>query len=53
MELSADVPDDVDEDSLVPRNLCVRLVGVGEGLEREVKIMLQFVNDTLSYAVNG
>jgi hypothetical protein len=51
--LSADATDDIDEDSLASSSLCVRLDGIGEGLEREVEVMLYFANDTLSYAVDG
>lgn len=53
VELAAESSDDISENSTMTRSLCVRLVGLGEGLERDINITLVFDNVDLNYTTEG
>ena len=43
-ELTIEGVDDIREESLMTRSLCVRLAGFGDGLERDINLTLEFVS---------
>lgn len=45
--------DDIREESLMTRDLCVRLVGFGDGLERDIDITLVFDNFDMDFDSEG
>ena len=48
-ELTTEGVDDIREESLMTRSLCVRLAGFGDGLERDINITLEFVSSQMDF----
>ena len=52
-ELTIEGVDNIREESLMTRSLCVRLAGFGDGLERDIDITLEFVSSQMNFVTEG
>ena len=52
-ELTTEGVDDIREEFLMTRSLCVRLAGFGDGLERDINITLEFVSSQMDFDTDG